>query len=313
MSPDTQLTFQTPPRLSVLICAMRPAIPLPLFQRPHTLDCLEKTLDSLFSQLGPLPFEVIALLDGGWGRSNGVDEKKYRLEDKFRPQLKNQSLIFVPLDRWHGFRMPLWIEGASRAQGAFLAFGEAGDIWKPGRLSTIQEQLSGHDLLFNLREPLPESADLFRSYLENARLIQGSVVIRRPLYDQASKKLSMMPVALDFELTVKAMALLLPEKIARARALDSRFSVDSIGIEGSLNSVGKNITTESLISGISLLQSAPSIPMRYWISSTERAREWGDRLGSQVKKRVMPEIKVGADRLFDRAKSQMKSVLLRRK
>lgn len=271
-------------------------MPLPApFQGPHVLDRLEKTLDSLFSQLSALPFEVIALLDGGWGRTG--DERRYRLEDKFRAQLKNQTLNFVPMDRWHGFRLPLWTEGASRAQGAFLAFGEAGDVWKPGRLTTIQEQLSGHDLLFCLKEPLPDSADLFRSYIENARLVQGSVVIRRPLFDQAARKLSMMPLALDFELTVKAMALLLPTKISRALALDSRFSIDTIA--------GKSTTTESLISGISLLQSAPSIPMRYWISSTGRAREWGDKLGSQVKKRVVPEAKQRATNAFSQLKSRI--------
>ena len=126
-------------------------------------------------------------------------------------------------------------------------------------------------------------------------------MIKRPLYEQASRRLSMMPLALDFELTVKAMALLLPDRMSRAREVDARFSIES-------TESTRNTSTESLISGISLLQSAPNIPMRYWISSTGRAREWGDKIGSQVKKRVVPEAKHRATTAF----SQLKSRFLKR-
>ncbi len=115
--------------------------------------------------------------------------------------------------------------GAQKAQGAWLSFLQPGDTWLPGRLNSLERQLSGADLILGYTGPeVPLRADWIRTLISGDvppdRFVTGAALIRRTLFEKIDGYLEGRYLQLiDHDLWVRALLEMRDQKLGTDRLL----------------------------------------------------------------------------------------------
>lgn len=180
--------------------------------------------------------------------------------------------------------------GVAASRGAFIAFLNPEDWWKPGRLKTLEPQLHGHDLLLatdsGSYETLSGSSDWLKAFLWGNPAVLSSAVIRRTLFDElggfpegyyARGVPGKLPGREDYELWLKALTHL---KITGRKDRFLMVRNDHVVTERDTASnpllpvqVMKKVDLFREV--VTLARIAPSLPRMYWGTLARRLAENG--------------------------------------
>ena len=256
----------------MIVAAPSGLLDLPGLGVPGARARAERCVQSILEQPDPIGTEVVVVDDAG---PAGVAD---HLETVFASWIVRGRLRLVRSPIRLLEAGPAWNQGVAAASGATLAFVDAHDWWRPGRLAALEPWLKRHDLVVASDTGSAEiSSDWIRSFLGGNVAVPSSGVVRRALFDEVggfSERRTGQP---EYEFWIRCLLKLTQtDRRDRFGLMRNDHVLREAKSELPVPVVGEVARRVDLLKeAVTLLNVTPRLPARYWMTVAKRVRDVG--------------------------------------